>query len=128
MYDKYDVMFSEVHFTINQKGEVFAFKVTFYKDAALDQLVAKAKEDPALNNDSSLLILPLKSLQKAGLTGSVASAQYHLVRKVITKDSLARTYANYIDVYSGDTVWQKKLTLDFEAKIKMKVNTFDKYN
>ena len=142
VYENYDVMFSEVQFTINQKGEVFAFKITFYNNIELpttpqisinDLLTAvnnSFNENPSFDKkETNTFQSGVENIQYIIPIYKNNSVSYHLASQINTNNNQGRRlYESYVDVYSGEILWQKSCLLDYEAKIKMKVKTFDKYN
>ena len=138
----YEVMFSDVQFTINDKGEVFAFKITFYDNINLpttpqisinkmlntvgNSLVDNPYIDKKLTNSfqssegNKQFIIPIYN-------GNNVS--HHLVHQINTSNNQGmRLFESFVDAHSGEILWQRSYLQNYEAKIKMKVKTFDKYN
>jgi len=146
-FEEYEVLFSEVHLTINNRGEVFAFKITYFDDIDLPDtpqlpindilnIVANSfNENPYFDNilrdrkatnsfqsskDTKKFILPIYKDNNVSL---------HLVHKINTADANGmHLYESFIDAHNGEILWQKSTTFHFEANVKMNVQTFDKYN
>ena len=142
VFEDYDVMFSEIQFTINMWGEVFAFKISFYDNIKLpitdkistDEILATVSN--SFNTNPNFDKKETNSFQ-SGIEDKQYiipiyknnTVSYHLVKQVntINKNGM-RLYETYVDAHSGDILWQKSCLMNFEAKIKMKVKTYDKYN
>ena len=146
VFDDFDVMFTEVQFTINLRGEVFAFKITFFDNIELP----KTKQVPMPEiletvrnsfNDNPIFDKIFDKKETNSFQSDLEEKQfiipiykgnsvdYHLVHQVNTSNSAGmRLYESFVDAHSGKILWQKSCIKNFEAKIKMNVETFDKYN
>jgi len=126
---------------------VFSFKITFFDDIEMPETPQIPINDIVSIVQNSFIENPyfdeiffdkkqVNTFQSATenkkyiipkYTGNNIS--YHLVHQVNTADANGmRLYESFVDAYSGEIVWQKSSLLHFEANIKMRVKSFDKYN
>lgn len=138
-HDDLHVLFSEIQFVINSRGEIFNFNVTFYNNIQFPK-TEMISSDKAVSLVNQSLNMPKLKINTDKLLSKTDEKQviipiykgnkidYHLAYQVDTKNTDGMNlFDTYIDAFSGKVLWQKS-SMIFSQNIKAKVQTYDRYN
>lgn len=138
IYDNKEVIGSEINLVVNNKGEVFSFNISFYDNIKFENKnkIIKNKAVEITNNSLNLKV-------NSKLTDKIMSSNeikefiipiykgnlidYKMVYKINSGFENNLIFETYLDVFSGDIVWQKLSLSNIDKTLILKAEQYEDF-